>query len=170
MEPAREKALFDEFLQQAVAEYSMTGGSLQLFTGSAPPFFPSDAQKMWGHVTDEEVQRLELLLGVTTRAGSFYNLTAPHCELALVELIQNPALRSGALLLLGMDISKWLIEGKPVETQSRIHLHYGVMPCISTFLQFQTVEQFQFIKQVLSDLNFCKLNEKHLKPIKRGSR
>ena len=41
-------------------------------------------------------------------------------------------------------------------------------PCISTFLQFETAGQFEFIKRVLSDLDFCKLNDKHLKPIKRG--
>jgi len=40
--------------------------------------------------------------------------------------------------------------------------------CISTFLQFQTVEEFQFVKEVLSDLQFCVLNEKHLKPVKRA--
>ena len=41
-------------------------------------------------------------------------------------------------------------------------------PCISTFLEFQTIEEFEFIKGVLSDLEFCTLNEKHLKPVKRG--
>ena len=168
MEPTRQKALFDEFLKQAVAEYSMTGGSLTLFTGSAPAFFPPDAQGMWGHVTSENVQRFEQLLGTTARNGSFHSLTAQQCETALAELIQNRALIPGSMLLQGLDISKWLIEGQPAETHSRIHLYYGMKPCISTFLQFETAGQFEFIKRVLSDLDFCKLNEKHLKPIKRG--
>ena len=37
-------------------------------------------------------------------------------------------------------------------------------PCISTFLEFETIGQYEFIKRVLADLDFCKLNEKHLKP------
>lgn len=170
MEPTRQKALFDEFLKKAVAEYSMTGGSLTLFTGSAPAFFPPDAQKMWGHVTREDVERFAQLLGTTARDGTFYSLTAQQCETALAELFRNSALIPGSILLQGVDVSKWLIEGQPVETQSRIHLYYGTKPCISTFLQFETVGQFEFIKRVLSDLDFCKLNEKHLKPIKRGLR
>ena len=168
MEPERQKALFEEFLKKAVAEYSFTSGSLTLHIGSAPAFFPAEAQAMWGHVTSEDVRRFEQLLGATARDGSFYALTAPQCEAALVELIQRSALMPGSLLLLGVDISKWLIEGKPVETRSRIHLYYGLKPCISTFLQFETTAQFEFVRRVLSDLDFCKLNEKHLKPIKRG--
>jgi hypothetical protein len=88
--------------------------------------------------------------------------------LALTELIQNPTLIPGSMLLQMVQISKWLVEGQPVATQSMITLYYGMKPCISTFLEFDTTGQFEFIKQVLSDLDFCKLNEKHLKPIKRG--
>ena len=74
------------------------------------------------------------------------------------------------MLLQSVDISKWLIEGQPVTTQSRVTLYYGMKPCISTFLQFETTSQFEFIKRVLADLDFCKLNEKHLKPIKQGAK
>jgi hypothetical protein len=72
------------------------------------------------------------------------------------------------MLLQSIDISKWLIEGQAVATQSQFVLYYGMKPCVSTFLQFQTTDEFEFIKRVLSDLQFCKLDEKHLKPIKRG--
>ncbi len=51
-----------------------------------------------------------------------------------------------------------------------INLFYGMKPCISTFLQFETVEHFEFIRQVLEYLHFCKLNEKHLKPMKRTAK
>ena len=74
------------------------------------------------------------------------------------------------MLLQGVDISKWFIEGQPVTTQSHVVLYYGIKPCISTFLQFETTSQFEFIKRVLADLEFCKLNEKHLKPIKQRSK
>ena len=74
------------------------------------------------------------------------------------------------MLVQGVDVSKWLIEGQPSATQSRFILYYGMKPCISTHLQFQTTDEFEFVKRVLSDLQFCKLNEKHLKPMKRGSK
>lgn len=168
MAPTRQKALFDEFLKRAVAEHSLTGGSLTLYMGSAPAFFPLEAQGMWGHVTRNDVQRFEQLLGTSAREGSFYSLSPQQCEAALNEIIRNSTLIPGVMLLQGVDVSKWLIEGQPVATQSRIMLYYGMKPCLSTFLQFETTGQFECIKRVLSDLDFCKLNEKHLKLIKRG--
>jgi hypothetical protein len=168
MEPARQKALFDEFLNKAVAGHSFTGGSLTLFTGAPPAFFPPEAQAQWGHVTSDDVKRFEELFGASARDGSFYSLTPEQCATALNELIRKPAMLPGSLLLQSVDISKWLINGQPVPTQSRMMLYFGMKPCLSTFLQFETPDHFEFIKQVLSDLEFCKLNEKHLKPIKRG--
>ena len=168
MEPAQQRALFDEFLKKAVAEYSFTGGSLTLFVGSAPAFLPLEAQETWGHVTSNDVQRFEQLLGTGAREGAFYSLTPQQCEVALNEIIRNSALIPGIILLQGFHISRWLVDGLPVATESQIMLYYGMKPCISTFLQFQTTDQFESIKRVLSDLKFCELNEKHLKPIKRG--
>ena len=88
--------------------------------------------------------------------------------MALAELIQRSDLLAGTMLLQGVDISKWLIEEQLVATQSRASLYFGMKPAISTFLEFETTGQFEFIKRVLTELNFCKLNEKHLKPIKQG--
>ena len=168
MEPARQKTLFDEFLKKAVAEHTFTGGTFTLHIGPAPAFLPLEAQGMWGHVTSNDVQRFEQLLGTTAREGAFYSLTSQQFEVALNEIIQNSALIPGVMLVQSLNISKWLIEGQPVATQSMLMLFYGMKPCISTFLEFETSGQFEFIKQVLSDLDFCKLSEKHLKPIKRG--
>jgi hypothetical protein len=168
MKPARQRALFDEFLKKAVAEYSWFGGSLTLFVGSAPAFTPPEAQGEWGHVTSNDVQRFQQLLGAGDRA--FYSLSPQQCETALEEIIRNSALAPGVMLVQSVDVSKWLIEGQPAATQSRFILYYGMKPCLSTHLQFQTTDEFEFIKRVLSDLKFCKLNEKHLKPMKRGSK
>ncbi len=170
MQPARQRDLFAEFLKRAVAEHSFTGGSLQFFIGDAPAFLPLEAQGQWGHVTNEDVRHFEQLLGTCAREGAFYSLTSPQCEVALTELIQRSALLPGSILLQGVDISKWLIEGQPVATQSRLMLYYGMKPCLSTFLQFETTNQFEFIKRALADLDFCRLNEKHLKPMKRGAK
>jgi hypothetical protein len=168
MEPTRQKALFDEFLKRAVAEHSFTGGSLTLFVGLPPAFLPLEGQGPWGHVTSNDVQRFEQLLGTGAREGAFYSLTPQQCEMVLNEIIRNSALIPGVMFLQSVEVSKWLIDGQPVTTQSRITLYFGTKPCVSTFLQFQTLDQFEFVKRVLSDLQFCKLNEKHLKPIKRG--
>ena len=168
MQPARQRELFAEFLRRAVAAHSFAdGGSLQFFIGDAPPFLPLEAQAQWGHVTSDDVRHFEQLLGASARQGAFYSLTSQQCEAALTELIQRGALLPGSMLLQGVDISGWLIEGQPVTTQSRVVLYYGMKPCISTFLEFETPGQFEFIKHVLADLGFCKLNEKHLKPIKQ---
>ena len=168
MEPVKQRALFDEFLKLAVAQHSFTGGSLTLFVGSAPAFMSFEERGPWGHVTSDDVQRFEQLLGTAAREGAFYSLTPQQCDMALNEIIRNGALIPGVMLLQSVDVSNWLIGGRAVATESRIMLYYGMKPCISTFLQFQTPEQFEFVKRVLSDLQFCKLNEKHLKPIKRG--
>ena len=169
MPPARQKALFGAFLEQAVAKCVWTGGSLSLYAGPAPTFLPPAAQGLWGHVTAADVKRFEELLGATARDGGFYSLTPQQCDAALDELIQHPTLVPGSMLLSAVDISQWLIEGKPVETQSRVTLYYGFKPCLSTFLEFETTGQFEFIKRVLADLDLCKLNDKHLKPNKRGA-
>jgi len=170
MQPARQRELFAEFLKRAVGQHSFTGGSLTFFIGTAPAFLPLEAQGQWGHVTSDDVQHFEQILGAPAREGAFYSLAPQQCEVALTEIIQRSALLPGSMLLQSVDISKWLIDGQPVTTQSRVVLYYGMKPCISTFLQFETTSQFEFIKRVLADLEFCKLNEKHLKPIKQGSK
>ena len=168
MEPARQRALFEEFLKQAVAEFSFADGSLTLFAGSAPPFLKGEGP--WGHATENDIRRFEQLLGTVARNGSFYSLTVQQCDLVLNEIIRNSALAPGVLFVQMCNISNWLINGQRVATQSMINLNYGMKPCVSTFLQFETVEQFEFVKKVLSDLHFCTLNEKHLKPVKRGKK
>jgi hypothetical protein len=170
MQPARQRELFAEFLKRAVAEHSFASGSLRFILGSAPAFLPSEAQRQWGHVTRDDVRRFEELVGTSAREGAFYSLAPQQCDAALTELIQHSSLLPGSMLLQSAHISKWLIEGQPVTTQSRVTLYYGMKPCISTFLQFETTSQFDFIKRVLADLNFCKLNEKHLKPIKQRAK
>jgi hypothetical protein len=168
MQPVRQRELFAEFLRKAVAEYSFTGGSLSFCGGATLAFLPMEAKSQRGRVTRDDVRHFEQLLGNPSSDGSFYSLSPQQCEIALAELIQHSALLPGSMLMQSVDISKWLVEGQPVNTQSEIMLYYGMKPCISTFLQFETTSQFEFIKRVLLDLDFCKLNEKHLKPIKEG--
>jgi hypothetical protein len=168
MKPDKQRTLFAEFLKRAVAEYTWEKGSLTFFAGEAPPFLQGKGP--WGHVTDKDIHRFEHLLGAGAKNGSFPELSPLHGEAALNEIIRDGALLPAILLLQHVVISKWRVEGQAIATQSRIMLYYGMKPCISTFLEFQSVEQFQFVKKTLSDLHFCTLNEKHLKPVKRGKR
>jgi hypothetical protein len=46
-------------------------------------------------------------------------------------------------------------------------MHYSMRPCLSTSLRFDSIEQFQQIARVLADLKICKLNEKHLRPVRK---
>ena len=89
MKPARQRALFDEFLKKAVAEHSFTGGSLTLFVGSDPAVQRLEARGISGHVTSNDVQRFQELFGAGDRDGAFYSLTPPQCETALDEIIRN---------------------------------------------------------------------------------
>ena len=61
------------------------------------------------------------------------------------------------------DISAWRIHGHLIKTFSTITLYYGSGACISTHLQFDKKEHFDYIRQTLEDLGLCTLNEKYLK-------
>lgn len=51
-------------------------------------------------------------------------------------------------------------------TDSHLVMHYGELPCVSTLFEFETVDQFHYVQRVLAELGLCKLNEKHLKPVR----
>lgn len=164
MEPDRQRSLFQQFLKIAVADYQFKNGSLTIFAGSPPPFL--QGQEPWGHAKESDVQAFEALLGASSRTGVFDALEPGQCDLALEEIISNPVVRPGVLLSQVVEVRAWLIDGRRSATESLISLYYGMKPCLSTFLQFGTMEEFQFVKKVFSDLQFCTLNEKRLKPLK----
>ena len=78
-------------------------------------------------------------------------LVAGRCSFALAQLF---------------EITKWRIDGQEVPTISSVSIHFGQLPCISTFFQFETVEKFYSVRRVLEDIGLCKLNEKYRKPIR----
>jgi hypothetical protein len=154
MPVAREKQLFGQFLETAVAEYGFSMGSLTVFASS-----------------DEIVERFERLLNVTAHNRSFPALSPQQCEKCLEELIAYDAMKpseaSSFMFTQRVEISKWRIDRAEVPTNSSFLLYYGRSARIATFLYFETVEQFRWIKHIFEDLRFCKLNEKHLKLEKR---
>lgn len=152
MQPQREARLFQQFLDKAVGEYKFAIGSLSISDSS-----------------DSLVQHFEHLLATTACNGFFPKLTEVQCQKCKDHIIKTatPETLGKLLLLESYAISKWRVNGHDVATNSRMVLYYGQLPCISTFLRFNTREEFQLIKTVLSDLGLCKLNEKHLSEIKQ---
>src|SRR5262245_25807926 len=154
MPPDRVKARFQEFRNTAVAEDTFSSATLMIQDDSG-----------------EVVRRYEHLVGMPALNGcSFPRLTLEQSDKCIDELIKDEASAPGAAgrfaLAQLFQITKWRIAGQEVPTTSSVSIHYGQLPCISTFFQFETVEQFHSVRRVLEDIGLCKLNEKHLKPVK----
>ena len=150
----RAKARFQEFLNTAVAEHNFSSASLTIQDASG-----------------EVVPRYERLVGSPAQNGCcFYRLTLEESDRCLDELIKDEASAPGATSRFALaqlfEITKWRVNGQEVPTTSSVSIHFGQLPCISTFFQFETVEQFYSVKRVLEDIGLCKLNEKHLKPVR----
>ena len=148
MRPDRQRKLTRDFFAEGVSEYKFEIGSLTILSSSA-----------------QLIQRFERLLKVTAYKNQFSILTQRQCQKCIDEIIKEPSFQitRQLLLLQCFVISKWRIHNKKVVTNSRIMLFYGLQPCMSTFLQFNSHEEFLIIKNLLLDLGLCKLNEKHLK-------
>jgi hypothetical protein len=148
------KARFQEFLATAVAEHKFCSASLKIQDASG-----------------QVVPRYERLVGMPSQNGCFLApLTHEQSDRCIDELIKDEASAPGAASHFALaqlfEITKWRIEGQEAPTTSRVSIHYGQLPCISTFFQFETVEQFHSVRRVLEDIGLCKLNEKHLKPVR----
>ena len=161
MPAEREKALFSQFLANAVGKHMFSSGYLTIAKYSGVLSTVSSS--------DPFLQRFERATGMTSQQGYFGQLTHGQSEKCVDEIIKYEALspdESGSYLVTLMQsfsICSWRIDGREVSTSSSMNLNYGKLPAVSTFLQFDTIEHFQYIKRVLEDLRFCKLNEKHLK-------
>ena len=150
----RAKARFQEFLNTAVAEHKFNSASLRIQDASG-----------------EVVPRYEHLVGIPAQDGcSFARLTLAQSDSCIDEMIKDEASAPGAAgrftLAQFFEITKWRVDGQEVPTTSSVSIHFGQLPCISTFFQFETVEQFYSVRRVLEDIGLCKLNEKHLKPVR----
>jgi hypothetical protein len=163
MKPSREKALMDRFFEIAVAQYSFSSGSV-FYQPSMDTLFNEEPARLCR-------KHFEGILDVESSPHSLVNLGKEQFDLCLNELIRNDSLyisgSSGAVLMSGVEISKWRIKGEESPTKSHMNIFYGAKPRISTFLAFRDLEEFNFINQVLEELGICRLNEKHLKTKKK---
>jgi hypothetical protein len=163
MKPAHEKALLDKFFEVAVAESSFGTGSV-FYQPTMESLFDEDPPKKCK-------EHFASILGIEPSPISLSNLGREQFDWCLNEMIRNDSLyisgQSGAVLSCGVTISKWRIKGEEFPTESQIHIYYGAKPRLATFLTFRDLEEFRFIDQVLGELGICRLNEKHLKALKK---
>jgi hypothetical protein len=158
MKPARQRALFQEFLRQAVAQYGSGEGSLGISAMQSPESAAS------------AVERFERILGLKSYNGFFPKLSKAQIDLCFDELVADEALCAGQHLNLlePVPVTHWSIDGTEVPTASQFMLYYGSLPTLGTSLRFNSVEEFQRIRDVLQAIKLCKLNEKHLRLDKRA--
>ena len=157
MKPARERELFQEFLRMAVAEYRIGEGSLSISSMESP------------ELGARSVEHFERVLNVKSFNGFFPKLSQAQIDICFSELVLDEHLCVGqhVNLLEPISIAKWLIDERRTMTHSSIVLYYGSSPLLSTFLRFDTLEDFHYIQDVLLTLKLCRLNDKHLKVERR---
>jgi hypothetical protein len=159
MKPSKERALVGEFERIAISRSVFGASSLWICRISTDHA-----------VQPEVIKRFELALKKESKEG-YFHLTETEFEAALEYLISDedglPQLKGNVMLSKMVDIQEWRIRELSVPTKSRIHWVYGSSPHFSTFLRFNDREEFDFIQKVFEDLKICRLNEKHLKPVKR---
>lgn len=65
-----------------------------------------------------------------------------------------------------IKINCWKINNKKVKTMSELGINYGCEPYIGTEFILNNEEEFYYLYEVFNRNNICKLNKKHLSPIK----
>jgi hypothetical protein len=152
MPALRARKLLQEFLSSSAAQYEFHSASLSIDRGGDPH------------------DRFAELLGVPPKQFMHKNLRFDESEACLNEVIRLEAASPKDACTIDLNqhfkITEWTIGGQPVQTQSTVTMHYGVRPFLSTRLWFQTVEQFQYIRDVMTDVGLCKFSAQHLKLMK----
>jgi hypothetical protein len=153
MSAARARDLLHVFLAETAAEHRFISGSLTVLPESG-----------------DLVKRFVTWLEVSPLRGGHFVLNYSQSQAALGKLVEfesrgDPEAKRVTLLQY-FDISQWLIDANRVATRSSVGMHYGLLPCLSTLLAFETEQQFQYVRAVLERLKICKLNAKHLKELK----
>jgi hypothetical protein len=142
--------LVHRFLATATGEHEFTSGVLSADITSPESDLARDllaiAGKRQWHMPAEATARCVAVLA----EWEDRNQRRPEC----VQLLQ------------ACEIREWRLRGRLVPTSSQLNVNYGALPCLSTFLHFDGLEDFELIGKALSDLGICRLNPKHLKPLR----
>ena len=155
MPAGRAEERLARFLELAVARHTLGPGQL---------------------VVHGEDQSLDALLAeaveMSPLGSGSYPLTPKGAERAVAALArwegEHPGRPTPVHLVRSYVIEAWKIDGRPVATKSMLTMHYGALPCLSTFLEFGSVEEFERIREVFAEVGLCTLNPKHLKGPRTG--
>ena len=119
--------------------------------------------------TLEIVNRCGRLTGATPRYG-YFNLTEAQFERCLETLISDPGVfgepQTSVLFSRSWRITKWKIDSLEVSTESTLSVDFAADPHITTFLRFNNLTEFNFVRDAFTKTKLCKLNEKHLREVK----
>ena len=160
MKPSKERAAADEFEKKTVAKSVLGASSLWIARVLADKAIGA-----------ELIQQFETALGKESKEGYFHIVEAEF-ETAFGVLVsledELPDLKAHVLLSRRVKVQEWLIDGVAVPTASTLSWDFGTRPGVSTFLQFNDRREFDFIAAAFEELKICRLNEKHLKPVRRA--
>jgi hypothetical protein len=147
------RSLLEQFFDRATREHMFRSSSLSV---------------MRGHPIGT---RFAEILNVPLREFMHERLSLEQSSACLEELVRaeaaTPADARAVMLAQHFEISKWNMDGEPVNTRSTLTMRYGGLPCLTTRLWFETEEEFNYIRDVMGELGLCKLNKQHLKLMKR---
>jgi hypothetical protein len=156
MNPQVQRERFNQFFDRVVSEFIFNQGSVFYLPPIDGPFCDPEFEQ---HFLD--------LLGVEEKQPGFSNLNEDQFELCFNEILQNAELytagRSGATVTASYVIQSWKISGSPLNTNSHLHIYYGAKSLVIPKFRFESIEEFNFIKNLMSDLKICELNPVHLK-------
>jgi hypothetical protein len=97
-------------------------------------------------------------------------LTHDQSNACLQEImsLESSAPADARIVLLNQcfEVSQWAIDGRFVATRSKLNMHYGAVPCLTTRLWFETEMQFNYIRDIFNELGLCRLNKQHLRSMK----
>jgi hypothetical protein len=150
---SRVQTLFNRFLEATASEFHFNTADL------------------WTSGTSASiVSRYEALVGKPAIAHRIADLGQALSERWLAQLIEDETeFRSGAVYLSltqEYDVAKWKCRESDQVTPSRLTVHYNTHSRLGTALQFESLAQFEFVRDALEEVGLCKLNSKHLKPIR----
>ncbi|HEY2682781.1 MAG TPA: hypothetical protein VGI93_04670 [Steroidobacteraceae bacterium] len=153
MPAARARDLLHAFLDVAAGEHRFISASLTVLPESG-----------------DLARRFVTWLEVAPVRGGYFVLSYEQSQAALDKLVEfeshGDLNAKRVTLLQSFDISEWLIDASKVATRSSVGMHYGLLPCLSTLLAFDTEQQFEYVRAVLERLKICRLNARHLKELK----
>ena len=152
----RAKNLLHRFLEVAAFEYRLI--SADLWTNGADP---------------KVIARYERAVKVRAELERNTSLTSEQSELCFAELLKDEAaFRSGGVRLSlweKFEVTRWRMSDSASPTTSILRMHYDNSPHLGTTLQFETIDQFVYVKNLFKQHGLCNLNEKHLRLVKGTS-